>query len=73
MSGTQQRTDLAGYRDVVMERIEAGEAFGDVEDSIDAVPNLTMDEKAALWLYAFSLRDLADQRLFARAQLSALQ
>jgi hypothetical protein len=73
MSGTQRPTDLAGYRDALTARLEAGEPFGDVEDSIDSVADLSLDEKAALWLYAFSLRDVADQQLDARAQLSYLQ
>lgn len=53
-------------------RIKAGEPFGEVEDSIDAVAELTGDEKAALWLFAFSLRDPAEQQLDARAYLAAL-
>jgi hypothetical protein len=61
------------HRDAVTERIKAGEPFGAVEDSIDAVADLTMDEKAALWLFAFSLRDPAEQQLDARAHLSSLQ
>jgi hypothetical protein len=73
MSGTQRRPPLARYRDAVAERIKAGEAFGQVEDAIDAVPQLTGDEKAALWLFAFSLRDPAEQQLDARAHLAALQ
>lgn len=71
MSGTQVRPALAGYRDAVAGRIEAGEPFGDVEDSIDAVEDLTVDEKAALWLFAFSLRDPAEQQLEAHAHLSS--
>ena len=31
-----------------------------------------MDEKAALWLFAFSLRDPAEQQLDARAHLASL-
>lgn len=34
---------------------------------------LTQDEKAALWLFAFSLRDPAEQQLDARAHIAALQ
>ena len=37
MSGTQHQTGLAMYRDSVTERLRAGVAFGDIEDSIDAV------------------------------------
>jgi hypothetical protein len=73
MSGTQLRSVLAGYRDVVTEQLRAGTPFGDVEDSIDAVEDLTMDEKAALWLFAFSLRDPSEQQLEARTHLAALQ
>jgi hypothetical protein len=61
------------YRDAVTERLRAGVAFGDIEDSIDAVKELTMDEKAALWLFAFSLRDPSEQQLDARSHLTALQ
>jgi hypothetical protein len=73
VSGTQAHSVWASYRDAVTERLRAGESFGDIEDSIDAVDDLTMDEKAALWLFAFSLRDQADQQLDARAHLGALQ
>jgi hypothetical protein len=73
MSGTQRMPALARYRDAVAEQIKAGEPFGQVEDAIDAVAQLTTDEKAALWLFAFSLRDPAEQQLDARAHLAALQ
>jgi hypothetical protein len=72
MSGTQRRPALASYRDTVAERMNAGEAFGEVEDSIDRLAQVSMDEKAALWLYAFSLRDPAEQQLAARAHLASL-
>jgi hypothetical protein len=73
MSGTQRRPALSSYRDAVLEQIEAGESFGEVEDSIDELAGLTTDEKAALWLFAFSLRDPAQQQLDARAHLASLQ
>jgi hypothetical protein len=73
MRGTQRGTALASYRDAVAEQIKAGEPFGEVEDSIDRVAELTTDEKAALWLFAFSLRDPADKQLAARAHLAGLQ
>ena len=60
-------------RDAVAEQLRAGEPFGEVEDSIDQVAELTIDEKAALWLFAFSLRDPAEQQLDARAHLASLQ
>ncbi|MCA1698424.1 MAG: hypothetical protein LC790_05765 [Actinobacteria bacterium] len=64
---------LVSYRDEVRALIEAGEPFGDIEDVIDQVADLTMDQKAALWLYAFSLRDRSEQQRDARAYLAALQ
>jgi hypothetical protein len=72
MSGTQLRPVLAYYRDAVAEGIKSGEPFGYVEDTIDKVDDLDQDEKAALWLFAFSLRDPAEQQLDARAHLYAL-
>jgi len=72
MSATQPKPGLARYRDAVSEQLEAGEPFGAVEDSIDEIAELTMDEKAALWLFAFSLRDPAEQQLDARAHLASL-
>jgi hypothetical protein len=72
MSGTQLRPVLASYRDAVTEWIKAGEPFGHVEDAIDEVDDLNQDEKAALWLFAFSLREPAEQQSAARAHLYAL-
>jgi hypothetical protein len=45
------------YREAVAELMETGEAFGDVVAAIDAASDLTVDEKASLWLFAISLRD----------------
>ena len=74
MSGTHtSRAPLTKYRDAVTELLDSGEKFGDVEDAIDDVAELTQDEKAALWLFAFSLRDQAEQQLDARAHIAALQ
>jgi hypothetical protein len=73
MSGTQLRPALANFRDEVTELMKSGERFGDVEDAIDAVADLTRDERAALWLLAFSLRDPAEQQLAAQAHLSSLR
>ena len=66
MGGTEQRPAMASYREAVTELIELGEPFGDVEDAIDELSDLTIDEKAALWLLAFSLRDPAGDELDAR-------
>lgn len=73
MSATQQRQPLVRYRDAVTDLMESGEEFGDVEEAIDVLPDLTLDQKAALWLFAFSLRDPNEQRLDARAHLAAVQ
>jgi hypothetical protein len=72
MSATRDRPALASYRDTVAERMGAGNTFGEVEDSIDKLAELTTDEKAALWLFAFSLRDPAEQQLEARSHLASL-
>jgi hypothetical protein len=72
MSATQT-PPLVRYRDVVAELMETGETFGDVEDAIDEVLGLTHDQKAALWLFAFSLRDRKEQQLDARAHIAAVQ
>jgi hypothetical protein len=73
MSGTQARPALASYRDAVTELIRAGEPFDDVEDAIDEATDLTTDEKAALWLFAFSVRGRDDQQRGAQPDLAALQ
>ena len=69
MSGTHQMPALNSYRDEVTELIEGGETFGDIEDAIDDAAGLSLDEKAALWLFAFA----HDQQREARAQLSAVR
>ena len=73
MSGAHPRPALASYRDAVTELIKVGEPFGDIEVAIDEVADLSMDEKAALWLFAFSLRDQSDQKRAPRAHLVGLR
>ena len=73
MSGTHARPALACYQDEVEELIRGGESFGGVEDAIAKVVDLSQDQKAALWLFAFSLRDQAEQQLDARAHLSSVK
>ena len=72
MRGTQHAGALATYRDAFAERVTGGEPFGRVEDAIDEAVDLNLDEKAALWLYAFSLRAPSEQQHDARAHLAAL-
>ena len=69
---THSASALGSYRDQVTELIEDGKSFGEVEDAIDQVAELTADEKAALWLFAFSLRDRDEHQRDARAHLVAL-
>jgi hypothetical protein len=64
---------LGSYRDAVTELMDAGESFGEIEDAIDDVVGLTLNQKAALWLFAFSLRDQEAQQLDARAHLAAVE
>jgi hypothetical protein len=73
MRGTHQGAALASHRDAVAERMGRGEPFGAVEDAIDAAAELSEDQKAALWLFAFSLRDQGQQQFDARAHLAAVQ
>lgn len=61
MSGTHARPALAGYRDMVTELITKGATLGAVEVAINAQAGMTEDQKAALWLCAFSLHDRAEQ------------
>ena len=61
MSATHQGPAFASHRGSVTELIEAGEPFGQIEEAIDEAADLTIDEKAALWLLAFSRCDRADQ------------
>jgi hypothetical protein len=61
-----------GYRHSVATRITAGDPFGEVEDEIDQAADLNMDEKAALWLFAFSLRDPGEQQRAAWSYLDGL-
>jgi hypothetical protein len=68
-----QLTPLAVHRDTVAASIREGQPFGDVEDAIDDLTDVSMDQKAALWLFGFSLRDPAVQQLDAQAHLAAVQ
>lgn len=59
MGATTTERRFSWYRDDVKDQIRTGEPFDDVEESIE-LANLSTDEKAALWLLAFSMRDLED-------------
>ena len=73
MNRAHEMPALASYRDEVADLLDAGAKFIDVEDAIDAIDDLTMDEKAALWLFGFSLRDPVEQRRDAAAYLASLR
>jgi hypothetical protein len=66
------RPMLGYHQDVVEGMIDASEPFGEVEIFINEAAALDEDEKAALWLLAWSLRDAWVQRREALAMLSAL-
>ena len=63
---------LGHHQDVVEGMMNASEPFGEVETFINQAAALDEDEKAALWLLAWSLRDAWVQRREARAMLGAL-
>jgi hypothetical protein len=68
---THRRPALISYRDFVTYLMRAGQPFDQVEETIDAA-ELNEDQKAGLWLLAFSMRDPRDQQADARAQLALL-
>ena len=70
MRGTQTETAFTGHREAVTEMIRAGTPFGEIEEAIDETPDLTTDQQAALWLVAFSLRDLGVHRCDSGAYLA---
>jgi len=64
---------LGYHQDVVEGMMNASEPFREVETFINAAAALDQDEKAALWLLAWSLRDAWVQRREALAMLGALE
>ena len=73
MSATQPGPDLASYRDAVTELVTSGEPFSNVEHAIHEAADLTKQQRAALWLFAFSLRDQSEQQVDARVHLAFVQ
>jgi hypothetical protein len=65
------RPGLAEHRDEIVDRMAAGEPFGVVEEAIE-LADVTEDQKAALWLLAFSMRDRHDQRRDAEAYFASV-
>ena len=68
MSSTHP-VSLGDYQDQVEGMMQAGELFGVVEDIINTAP-IGEDQKAALWLLAWSSRDSLAQRRDAVAALA---
>jgi hypothetical protein len=66
------RPTLRHHQDVVEGMMDADETFGEVEDFINKAATLEEDEKAALWLLAWSLRERRAQRRDTLAMLNAL-
>jgi hypothetical protein len=66
---TTHPVSLGDYQDRIEGMIDAGERFGIVEDIIIAAA-LAEDQKAALWLLAWSSRDSWAQRRDALAALA---
>lgn len=62
---------LGYHQDVVESMMRASEPFGAVEDFINDTPVLNVNQKAALWLLAWSLRSSVVQRREARQMLGA--
>jgi hypothetical protein len=59
---------LMQARDEVTGMLRSGAEFDAIEDQIETIPGLVADERAALWLYAWSWQDRRWQRRTA-AQL----
>lgn len=71
MCSTYSKSDFLRYRDGVSDLMRAGEPFDEVEDVIE-LADVTEDQKAALWLLAFCMRDPSDQQRDAKAHLAAV-
>ena len=63
--------DPGDYQGFVEGMMDDCEPFREVEDFIDQAPALDGDQKAALWLLAWSMRSNPVQRREARAMLGA--
>jgi hypothetical protein len=66
------RPTLGYHQDMIEGMMDASEPFGEVETFINEAAALDQNEKAALWLLAWSLRDTWTQRRDALAMVSAL-
>ena len=64
-------SNLVDYQTVVEDMMDTREPFGKVEDFINQAKALDANQKAALWLLAWSMRSGFVQRREARAMVSA--
>ena len=71
MRSSHSKSDFLWYRDAVTDQMRAGHPFGEVEDAIE-LADLSDDQKAALWLFAFSLRDFGERVRDANTFLAAV-
>jgi hypothetical protein len=69
----QTHEPFVGCRDAVTELMKRGEPFDDVEEAIDSIDTLAGDEKDALWLLAFLLREHPERTLADRPVLVAVE
>jgi hypothetical protein len=69
MNATPRALALARCRDEVTGRMEQGHPFDEVEGAID-LADVTEDQKAALWLMAFAMRDQGEQQQDADRHLT---
>jgi hypothetical protein len=53
-----------------LDLMEAGESFDEIEDAICEIRDLNGEQKAALWLVAFSQRGRSEQRQAAQGVLA---
>jgi hypothetical protein len=63
---------LGQHQDVVTGMMDASEPFGEVETFINEASTLDQNEKAALWLLAWSFREGWIQKREAQEMLSSL-
>jgi hypothetical protein len=66
-----KQESIAARKEEVERLMDAGDSFGAVETMIDEA-ELTEEEKAALWLFAWSMRDRRVQRRETRGLLAYL-
>jgi hypothetical protein len=71
MCSTGSKRDFLSHRDAVLARMRAGQSFGEVEDAIE-VADVTSDQKAALWLLAFTMREAREQQRDVSNYLAAV-